>query len=90
MLENDRASPSNPIKFIFHQVTMSSTGEQNASIPELAMVPRDKNGNDIMSLGDIGLEGSIRTNRFGGRLYFAKIDVAMAVTGKNNDQAGNF
>jgi hypothetical protein len=56
-------------------------------IPQLALVPRDKYGNDIMTLKEIGLDGYVRCNRFQGRLRFSEIDVVKVVTGKNNNRA---
>lgn len=53
------------------------------------MVPKDKNGNDSMSLSEMGLDGCIRTHRHNGRLFFSKIDVGMALSGKNSNEAGN-
>lgn len=49
---------------------------------------RDANGNLVMSLQDMGLNGTIRYHRFEDGVKFAQIDVVMAITGKDREYSG--
>jgi len=48
----------------------------------------DKCGNTIMTLRELGLDAVIRFVRLDGSIWFSGLDTTMAVTGKNNMQAG--
>lgn len=66
--------------------TLNRPAETAAALPEA----RDPYGNLIMSLKDIGLDGTIRYHRFEDGVKFSMIDVVKVVTGKDNNESGNF
>ena len=49
---------------------------------------QDTNGNTIVTLESIGLQNAIRFHRFEDLPRFSELDVAVAVTGLNSDNAG--
>lgn len=72
--------------------TIASMISQNPSLGQgslQATLTIDQNGNNVLSLHEIGLPGSFARYRQYDKLYLSELDIVMALTGQDNNCAGN-
>lgn len=68
------------------QNTALTTTPQTAIAPQTET--KDANGNLVMNLKDIGLDGNIRYHRFEDGVKFAMIDVVKTLIQKDGEYSG--